>query len=578
MILKIRNKEHNKVIKKLINNYQSYLWVFSLVLFFTVLREIIYYKIDDFAIKLSFKYLLDALIATGFTLFLISIPLLFLNFSLKKYFFWLSVPLVLSNLFNFIHLFQYKTPITMGAFAVMFETNTQEASEFLHLIKPGYLLAALLLSLLPYLFLFFIKKQKSQWKINTIFFGSFLLFSLVMAGATKTIQFKEWKYSHLSFDQAFIYNDFKRIAYYLREKRKLKTIRDIRKNIVIEASQSRFIDTIPQTYVLILGESMAKNHLGLYGYYRNTTPNLDTTKNILKFDSVIAPATQTRTAMMLILTPATIDDLDTYYKSGSIINVAKAADFKTYWISNQMMFGISDTETSVMAKDADKVIFINTDWNTNSLDERLIQPFAKALQDSFPKKLIVLHLLGSHHDYAKRYRYLETSLPSNTLKSLEHWNQHQKELVNHYDNSIIFTDYVLSQFINEMEKLQEPASMVYLSDHGQEVYDRPSLGMGHGSPILSKEVVDIPFFIWHNQQMLNNNLLYRSVPEKNKLLKYNSQHLYHSMIDLMNISTPEFKPSKSILNQTFKEDTLRILNSANQIFTYEEIPPNSIFH
>ena len=95
----------------------------------------------------------------------------------------------------------------------------------------------------------------------------------------------------------------------------------------------------------------------------------------------------------------------TEFPEKSFISAYKEAGFKTYWLSNQIPFGEFDTPVSVFANESDVVQFMNLGSysNKSSFDEILFNPFQHALKDKHSKKLIILHTLGNHWNYSRRY-------------------------------------------------------------------------------------------------------------------------------------------------------------------------------
>jgi len=561
---------HSKV-----KNGSSYYILGISVFLFAIIRLFIEKNYTINSHGFSSSDILQSFITSAYNLFICCIPLLIFKSKAKIYLSLFLIILGLSNLLNFVHIFQYETSITMGAFAVMFETTPQEAIEYIKLLSTSDIIIAGIIAffpIVPFLLLFNKKVDGTKIIIHSLIIFLVALFFVGIQGLSNE---RKINYTHFSFEHSNIYNDAKRVAYYLREKRKLNKIQDKRNKITIDAAQINTIDSLQQTYVLVIGESVAKNHLGLYGYHRKTTPTLDTLSNLKVFQKVITPATQTRTAIMMMLTRAHVEDINLYYESESIINIAEKAGFHTTWISNQMMYGISDTETSVLAKDANEVVFVNTDWNTNSLDEKILPYYNQCINDStHKKKLIILHLLGSHFDYNKRYpnNNPHYQLPRSDIYPDHIKNNKYIQLIDHYDNSLRYTNDILYQIIEPLTEHNGIASLVFLSDHGQEVFDRSAIGMGHGSPILVKETVDIPFFWWHNNAYLHvKEQLYdeRFLSFLNR--PFSSQDLFYTLIDMMQINCSKTDSSRSLINVGFKERPLTILNSDNKIIPYETL-------
>ncbi len=165
-------------------------------------------------------------------------------------------------------------------------------------------------------------------------------------------------------------------------------------------------DAQPEILVMVIGESSRADRWSLNGYARDTNPLLSKEANLINLPDVITSVSATRLSVPVMISrkPA-MKSLKNGFSEKSFITAYKEAGFKTFWLSNQVSFGEFDTPVSVFAKEADVVQFLNLGGFTNSsnLDEILLGPLHTAIADKTPKKLIVLHTLGSHWNYSQRY-------------------------------------------------------------------------------------------------------------------------------------------------------------------------------
>jgi lipid A ethanolaminephosphotransferase len=120
--------------------------------------------------------------------------------------------------------------------------------------------------------------------------------------------------------------------------------------------------------------------------------------------------------------------------------------------------------------------------------------------------------------------------------SVELGNCTKEELINAYDNTIVYTDYILNEIITELEQLKDyKSSMLYVSDHGESLGEK-NLYM-HGLPmsIAPKEQIEIPFIIW------------TSDGRKLKPIKSVTQnHVFHSVLNFLKISSPIYNENFNI--------------------------------
>ncbi|WP_265104092.1 sulfatase-like hydrolase/transferase [Providencia rettgeri] len=165
-----------------------------------------------------------------------------------------------------------------------------------------------------------------------------------------------------------------------------------------------------EIYVLVIGESLRRDHMGFYGYQYNTTPNLNKRKSqILAFQQAYSPAPVTILSVPISLSNIRFEQMqDKSHYSDNIISLANHAGFKTYWISNQ---GKTNKRTSIISAIAS--MSQKKTWNEFvGYDEELQADFNNAINDpTDKKKLIVLHTYGSHEPACNRF-------PEDELKNL----------------------------------------------------------------------------------------------------------------------------------------------------------------
>jgi len=273
---------------------------------------------------------------------------------------------------------------------------------------------------------------------------------------------------------------------------KQKSIKNIKNNTSI------LYDKI----VIIIGESVNKHHMQIYGYNKETTPflkKLENDKHFYKFD-VISGANSTRIAVPLLLTDANVSNFWYGFEhSQSIITDYKKNGFNTFWISSQEQHGINNTSISNIANEADKQVFFNAEYTaTAKKDIEIVKYLKKNNLNHSQKELFILHLIGSHYEYSDRYDS-EHILFKNAVKIEEK-----------YDNTIFYTDYVIKEIYKYFMKQKKSLLLVYISDHGEVVSE---LKYGHGFyPGTHKDEYEIPFIVYSSiantrldNLMLKNN-------------------------------------------------------------------------
>ncbi|HYC42681.1 MAG TPA: phosphoethanolamine transferase [Noviherbaspirillum sp.] len=312
----------------------------------------------------------------------------------------------------------------------------------------------------------------------------------------------------------------------------------------------------PQVVVMVIGESSRYDRWSLNGYKRDTTPLLRQEPNVVSLSNVVTAVSATRLSVPVIISrkPAT-QSLKAGFSEKSFLTAFKEAGFKTYWLSNQMSFGQFDTPISVFAKEAHVTQFMNLGGFTNesTYDQILLDPLRIAIADPAPKKLIVLHTLGNHWNYSHRHpKEFDKWQPSlfgirNPAYTDLKWKEH---LNNSYDNSILYTDWFLSQVIGSLKASSQLASLVYVSDHGQTLYDGSCDLAFHGHN--TQYEFHVPAFVWVSDQYKE---LYPHKMErlrKNRKAKLTTENMFHSLLDMADIRYPTEQLERSFFHKKFR--------------------------
>ncbi|MGL6243367.1 phosphoethanolamine transferase CptA [Pseudomonas sp.] len=316
----------------------------------------------------------------------------------------------------------------------------------------------------------------------------------------------------------------------------------------------------PATLVLVIGESTNRQRMSLYGYPRETTPELDKLKDQMAvFDNVITPRPYTIEALQQVLTFADEENPDLYLSTPSLVSMMKQAGYKTFWITNQQTMTKRNTMLTTFSEQADEQVYLNNNRNQNAAqyDGDVIAPFNKALADAAPRKLIVVHLLGTHMSY--QYRYPPTFNKFTDRKGVpDGVRDDQVPTYNSYDNAVLYNDFVVSSLIKDYAKSDPNGFLMYLSDHGEDVFDSPghnTLGRNEAKP--TAPMYTIPFMAWASPKWRETHD-WSFAGDLGR--PYSSSHLIHTWADLAGLSFDELDRSKSVVSDSFKPRPLMIGN------------------
>jgi glucan phosphoethanolaminetransferase (alkaline phosphatase superfamily) len=258
----------------------------------------------------------------------------------------------------------------------------------------------------------------------------------------------------------------------------------------------------PRTYVVVIGESLARRHMHLYGYGRDTTPALDALAargELFVFRNVVTSHALTVPALLAALRFPP----DQQRPGQTVVDVFNGAGFHTFWISNQYQYGAFESAVSLMTTSVKSRVWLNQprlvrEFNGRYEDRRnfdtaVLPALQEALQHEDKDKLIFVHLMGSHFSYRARY-----PAPFAYFTHLDQpgcRTRYQLEMIDDYDNSVRFNDAVVSQIIEAVRGVKGDAFVLYFSDHGEEVYDWRNF-KDHQDSMLSPYLAEVPFVLW----------------------------------------------------------------------------------
>lgn len=284
-----------------------------------------------------------------------------------------------------------------------------------------------------------------------------------------------------------------------------------------------------QTYVVVIGESVDRKHMGVYGYEKQSTPyfsNLASKNELFVFKNVITAFAFTSSAVNNMFS-IEMDRSNKARKNNcyfySLLHFFADAGFKTFWISNQSGIDSLDITVTRLGMLSNEFTFLGDSHGLSNFDETLLEPFEKALKDKAKKKLIILHLIGSHFPLDIRYpqEFSKFGLP-------DVYRDKEKAFgVSMYDNSILYTDHCLSEILKKLKKNASYAAMLYLSDHGQDMWDTEDCTLGTRT---WPDGYEIPFVIWVSDEYRIKNKEF--IEKWNVNAPYVSDRTAYTLIDL----------------------------------------------
>ena len=316
--------------------------------------------------------------------------------------------------------------------------------------------------------------------------------------------------------------------------------------------------------ILIIGESLQRGHMSLYGYGVKNTPlleGLEASGNLIKFGDTISPYGTTNQVLMRLLNFSDYESerKKAWFRNLSIIDMFKLSGYRTFWISNQEAFGAHALSAKSAADRADAESFLSKSnlYETVRIkpDGVLLPLINQAKTEQSERNFYVIHLIGSHMDYSLRYPEGFGKFSAADVKAK--LTSKQKDVVAYYDNSVLYNDFV----INEIFKIfsGDDSLIVYLSDHGENLYENGRLGHG----MESRFTYEIPLLFIASREFLSDHakLWQRLAAAKDK--PFMSDDLAHLLADIIGVAPLEFDEHKSPIRADFNASRKRIANGVD---------------
>ncbi len=293
----------------------------------------------------------------------------------------------------------------------------------------------------------------------------------------------------------------------------------------------------PNTVIVVIGESETRTLMNAYNPdHVPNTPWLTAKKqdpNFTLFTNAYSCVWYTVPVLEHALTESNFYNNKEFNQSISIIDMAKKAGYKTYWFSNQGSVGVADTPITLVAKTADVSEWVDRDLKESTLDGALLQFLQRV--DPNEKNFVVLHIMGSHIEYRNRY-------PA----EFQHFNDGKINEQADFDNTVLYTDWVLSQIFDYAQQNLNLDAMVYFSDHGSD----PDVGRQPDS--ASFKVLRIPMFCYLSKEYQRRNPQIASTVKAHQNNYFTNDLEYEFICGILNMESPNYDPSYSLSSPAWK--------------------------
>ena len=478
----------------------------------------------------------------------------------------------------------YQSPINQTFLGMMVDTSLAEIGDFLssygfHWLLLAFLPVVLFLSFSAYLFRYPETPWPKAWRafilpITALAFvlPSYLLFFsvedvVIDSQATES----EEVFSFQQEDMANRFFSFYPLDFpfavwnFMENMQRVNALRD-------SVRPLRFLgqgDAAPEIVLLVIGESSNMTRWRLFGYDRQTNPLLQTQKNIIPFSNVVSASRATRHAVPAIVSRRPFMQIDgklAKNPENSVLNFFSQAGYQTWWLSNQSRSGFHESPIAFYAADAHNQYYTNVSaYNMQgNFDEAVINRLKNILHNESGKKMIVLHTMGSHFNYAHRYPdEFDIFRPSinRSLRLSRDGKEADKAIVsNSYDNTIVYTDYIVDAAIEAVKN--KSAVMIFSSDHAEDVPGKT--GVCEFEHISRKSAMSyrVPTLVWLSEayQKTHHEIVKKLLANMNRA--YMNADLPQTLLDLAFIKT-EGERTISLLDNV--DGRIRYVHAGSQV-------------
>ena len=300
--------------------------------------------------------------------------------------------------------------------------------------------------------------------------------------------------------------------------------------------------------ILVVGETVRGDHWGLNGYERQTTPLLAARNDVVNFPDVTACGTSTAISLPCIFSPFGRENYDreAILSHESLIDVLARVGVGVLWRDNQAgcKSVCTGVEMETMAAPGEPELC----RDGRCFDELLLRGLEARIDAASGDLMVVLHPIGNHgpnyfERYPSEYDHFQPSCHSAELSRCS-----REEIINAYDNAVLYADSVLNDLIELLYAQQDrDIAMLYVSDHGE------SLGEYgvylHGAPyaLAPKAQLHVPMVLWMSPSFVQTSGIDENCVLNSASQPHSHDDVFDSVLGLFDVTTSQYQLNKDIL-------------------------------
>ncbi len=447
-------------------------------------------------------------------------------------------------------MFTYGAVIDQNMMVNVFETNSQEAAA---LVTPQLVVWLVVAGLLPASLLAMIRIRPGKWWHTLLIRLAAILASAVVIVLVAAVFYKD--YASLFRNNKGIVKmvtpanyvsaiaKYSKARWFAGDQTLIRLGEDARKGPVLLAQQKKTV------LVLVVGEASRAENYSLNGYDRETNPELKK-QNVINFPQASSCGTETAVSVPCMFSgmPRKKYDADLAHHQEGLMDVLGHAGVNLLWRDNDG--GCKGACTRIPHTDMTQWKLQQFCKDNSCIDDVNLWRLDDMLDGVKQDTVLVIHLMGSHgpayyQRYPAQYRHFTPTCDTNEIQDCTH-----QALMNTYDNTILYTDSVLSKTIDALKARQSTlnTALVYLSDHGE------SLGENglylHGTPYMlaPEQQTHIPFIFWLSKDYQQNfGVDAQCLRDQAAKETVSQDNLFSTVLGMMNIRTAVYQPQMDLL-------------------------------
>jgi len=305
----------------------------------------------------------------------------------------------------------------------------------------------------------------------------------------------------------------------------------------------------PRLLVLVVGETARAQNWGLNGYSRQTTPRLSQL-DIINFPDVHACGTSTEVSLPCMFSPQGRRNYNErkIRNQQSLLHVLEYAGIRTLWRDNQS--GCKGVCDGLETQPLDNAGIPEYCTDGRCLDEILLHGLADEARARPGDRVVVLHQLGNHGPayYLRHPPAFRQFTPTCDTPDLGRCTR--DEIVNSYDNALLYTDHVLAQAITALREMDDyDTALIYVSDHGESLGEKGLYLHGMPYAIAPAEQLKVPMLIWLSPRFAANRGLDMACLHARARQRTSHDHLFSSVLGLMQVQTEIYDQSHDLFRE-----------------------------